>query len=126
MDSALHAMEAEGRGAIAPHRSRFAILRIVTPLSTELSGIVGARHVLERATALLVDENDALPVYHKRPRLAGFPGTRDEVIAVVRARHRARVPFVPRGAGTGLSGGALADDIVLIDRKSTRLNSSHL
>jgi glycolate oxidase subunit GlcD len=92
----------------------------VTILSTELSNIVGARHVLQRATELLVYENDALPGYHKRPRLAVFPGTRDEVIAVVRALHRARVPYVPRGAGTGLSGGALADDVVLIGLQRMR------
>jgi len=92
----------------------------VTDLPTELSDIVGARHVLQRATELLVYENDALPGYHKRPRLAVFPGTRDEVIAVVRALHRARVAFVPRGAGTGLSGGALADDVVLIGLQRMR------
>ena len=92
----------------------------MTDLPTELSDIVGARHVLQRATELLVYENDALPGYHKRPRLAVFPGTRDEVIAVVRALHRARVAFVPRGAGTGLSGGALADDVVLIGLQRMR------
>ena len=92
----------------------------MTDLPTELSDIVGARHVLQRATELLVYENDALPGYHKRPRLAVFPNTRDEVIAVVRALHRARVAFVPRGAGTGLSGGALADDVVLIGLQRMR------
>jgi glycolate oxidase subunit GlcD len=92
----------------------------VTDLSIELTNIVGARHVLERATELLVYENDALPGYHKRPRLAVFPGTRDEVIAVVRALHAARAPFVPRGAGTGLSGGALADDVVLLGLQRMR------
>jgi glycolate oxidase subunit GlcD len=48
------------------------------------------------------------------PSLAVFPGTRDEVVAVVRALAAAGVPFVPRGAGTGLSGGALANDVVLL------------
>ncbi len=42
-----------------------------------------------------------------------FPGTRDELIAVVRELATARIPFVPRGSGTGLSGGALADGVVL-------------
>ena len=92
----------------------------MSSLPSELSAIVGARHLLERPTELLVYENDALPGYHKRPRLAVFPGTRDEVIAVVRALHRARVPYVPRGAGTGLSGGALADDVVLIGLQRMR------
>ena len=42
----------------------------MTDLSTELTAIVGARHVLERPTELLVYQSDALPGYHKRPRLA--------------------------------------------------------
>jgi glycolate oxidase subunit GlcD len=92
----------------------------VITLANELSGIVGARHVLERPAELLVYENDGLPGYRKRPRLAVFPGTRDEAIAVVRALHAARVPFVPRGAGTGLSGGALADDVVLVGLQRMR------
>jgi glycolate oxidase subunit GlcD len=61
-----------------------------------------------------VYRSDGLPGYSKQPRLAVFPRTRDEVVAVVRLLAEARVPFVPRGAGTGLSGGALADDVVLI------------
>ncbi|MFI5231040.1 MAG: FAD-binding oxidoreductase [Gemmatimonadales bacterium] len=89
-------------------------------LPDELTTIVGARHVLERPTELLVYENDGLPGYRKRPRLAVFPGTRDEAIAVVRALHAARAPFVPRGAGTGLSGGALADDVVLVGLQRMR------
>jgi glycolate oxidase subunit GlcD len=92
----------------------------VTALTSELSEIVGARHLLERPTDLLVYENDALPGYHKRPRLAVFPGTRDEAVAVVRALHAARVQYVPRGAGTGLSGGALADDVVLLGLQRMR------
>ena len=92
----------------------------MTSLSTDLSRIVGARHVLERPTDLIVYENDALPGYHKRPRLAVFPGTRDEAIAVVRTLHAARAEYVPRGAGTGLSGGALADDVVLLGMQRMR------
>jgi len=86
----------------------------VSELSQQLRTIVGPRHVLERDAELLVYESDGLPGYHKHPRLAVFPGTREETIAVVRALYRARMPFVPRGAGTGLSGGALADDVVLL------------
>jgi glycolate oxidase subunit GlcD len=55
-----------------------------------------------------------LPGYTKQPRLGVFPRTRDELVAVVRLLAERGVPFVPRGAGTGLSGGALADDVVLI------------
>ena len=59
-------------------------------------------------------EADGLPGYQARPSLAVFPGTRAEVISVVRLLASAGLPFVPRGAGTGLSGGALADGIVLL------------
>jgi glycolate oxidase subunit GlcD len=49
------------------------------------------------------------------PRLVVLPGTREELIAVIRILADAGVPFVPRGAGTGLSGGALAGgDAVLV------------
>jgi glycolate oxidase subunit GlcD len=83
-------------------------------LESQLASIVGARYVRSRAAELLVYESDGLPGYRKRPSLAVFPGTRDEVVAVVQLLARDRVPFVPRGAGTGLSGGALADGVVLI------------
>ncbi len=83
-------------------------------LGATLAAIVGDRRVMQRASALIAYTSDGLPGYHQTPSLAVFPGTRDELIAVVRALAAARVPFVPRGAGTGLSGGALADGTVLI------------
>jgi glycolate oxidase subunit GlcD len=83
-------------------------------VSGELAAIVGSRRVLERPTSLVAYASDGLPGYQQTPSLAVFPGTRDELIDVVRALARAGVPFVPRGAGTGLSGGALADGTVLI------------
>ena len=57
---------------------------------------------------------DGLPGYRRQPTLVVIPGTRDEVIDVVRLLAKHNVPFVPRGAGTGLSGGALADGVVLL------------
>src|SRR5690242_7627291 len=83
-------------------------------LATRLAGIVGAQHVLNRPSELLVYNSDGLPGYRRQPRLAVFPGTRAEAVAVVRLLAEEKIPFVPRGAGTGLSGGALADDIVVI------------
>lgn len=83
-------------------------------LATDLAEIVGSQHVLSRSSELLVYNSDGLPGYRRQPRLAVFPGTRDEAIAVVRLLAAKKVSFVPRGAGTGLSGGALADDIVLV------------
>src|ERR1700736_2756101 len=83
-------------------------------VADRLAEIVGDRHVLSRPSELLVYNSDGLPGYRKQPRLAVFPGTRDEAIAVVELLPEERLPFVPRGAGTGLSGGALADDIIVI------------
>jgi glycolate oxidase len=78
-------------------------------LAARLAAVVGPRHVLRRPTELRVYDADGLPGYHRQPLLAVLPGTREEVVAVVRLLAAEGVPFVPRGAGTGLSGGALAD-----------------
>ena len=84
-------------------------------LADALRAIVGERGVLVHASELLAYGTDGLPTYRRPPGLAVFPRTRDEVVAVVRLLARDGVPFVPRGAGTGLSGGALAaDDAVLV------------
>jgi glycolate oxidase subunit GlcD len=86
----------------------------VATLATALEQIVGAAHLLTRPLSLLVYRSDGLPGHRAMPSLAVFPGTRDEVTRVVRVLAEAGVPFVARGAGTGLSGGALADGIVLL------------
>jgi glycolate oxidase subunit GlcD len=83
-------------------------------LARALAKVVGDAHVLERQSELLSYTSDGLPGYRLRPSLAVFPGTRDETVEVVRLLAREGVPFVPRGAGTGLSGGALADGVVLL------------
>jgi glycolate oxidase subunit GlcD len=97
---------------IAPQDS--ATPAIGRALADRLAAIVGEKRVLLRPSELLTYASDALPSYNKRPGLAVFPGTRDEVVAVVRELARSNVPFVPRGAGTGLSGGALAEGAVLL------------
>ncbi|HEY6089955.1 MAG TPA: FAD-linked oxidase C-terminal domain-containing protein [Gemmatimonadaceae bacterium] len=83
-------------------------------VADRLAEIVGDRHVLIRPSELLVYNSDGLPGYRRQPRLAVFPGNRAETIAAVRLLADEGLSFVPRGAGTGLSGGALADDIVVI------------
>src|SRR2546428_2095383 len=52
---------------------------------------------------------DGLPTHRRVPGVVVLPGTREEVIAVVQLLASQGVAFVPRGAGTGLSGGALAE-----------------
>jgi glycolate oxidase subunit GlcD len=79
-----------------------------------LSAIVGPKWVKSRPSELAPYDTDGLPGYRATPALAVFPATRDELIAVVRALAATGTPWVPRGAGTGLSGGSLANDVVLI------------
>jgi len=83
-------------------------------LIATLERIVGDRWVKRRATELLPFDSDGLPGYRAQPSLAVFPGTTDEVKRVIQALADANIAFVPRGAGTGLSGGSLANDIVVL------------
>ena len=90
-------------------------------LARDLSAIVGVTHVREARAQRVTYAMDGLPTHRRVPDLVVLPGTREELIAVVRLLAALGVPFVPRGAGTGLSGGALADEgTVLV--VLTRLN----
>ncbi|HEX8118740.1 MAG TPA: FAD-binding protein, partial [Pyrinomonadaceae bacterium] len=64
--------------------------------------------VISEPEELLVYECDGLTHYRHRPRAVVFPASTEEVAEVLKLLARERVPLVPRGAGTGLSGGALA------------------
>jgi glycolate oxidase len=72
-----------------------------------LRRVVGDRNVLDDALELLTYECDALPHLRESPAAVALPATAAEVQEVVRLCARERVPFVARGHGTGLSGGAL-------------------
>ena len=77
-------------------------------LIDNLIAIVGRENVLSQPDELLVYECDGLPQHKHRPRAVVFPASTEETSAIMRELARANVPFTPRGAGTGLSGGALA------------------
>jgi glycolate oxidase subunit GlcD len=84
-------------------------------LVSELRGIVGNEGLLTDPASLLVYESDGLTAYRLSPRAVVLPRGTQQVAAVVSVLARAGVPFVPRGAGTGLSGGALAlEDAVVL------------
>ncbi len=76
-------------------------------LLDELRRIVGDEHTLTHEQRLKTYESDGLLQYAVMPGAVVLPDTAEQVVAVVRACHRAEVPFVARGAGSGLSGGAL-------------------
>ena len=92
-----------------------------TGLAAELAAIVGPQWVRSRKAELATYRADGLPTHESTPGLVVLPANREQVIEVVRLLHRHRVPFVARGAGTGISGGALADQnsVLLV---LTRLN----
>jgi glycolate oxidase len=83
--------------------------------------ISGAEHVLTDRHDLRTYESDGLRHYKRPPAVAVLPGSADEVCDLVRACYEVKVPWVARGAGTGLSGGSIpVEDGVLI--VLTRLN----
>jgi glycolate oxidase subunit GlcD len=82
----------------------------VSGLLAALREIVGAEGLLARPEDLLVYEADGLTVHGALPSAVVLPRDKLEVARVVRACRAHGVPFVPRGAGTGLSGGAIALD----------------
>ncbi|MGH7865884.1 MAG: FAD-binding oxidoreductase [Candidatus Binataceae bacterium] len=73
----------------------------------ELRAIVGADGIVTHASELKVYECDGWTIEKCAPDVLVLPRTTGEVSAVLRALHRRGVAFVPRGAGTGLSGGTL-------------------
>lgn len=84
-------------------------------LIRRLTKVVGKRNVLTRAGELLPFESDALTIHRAPPAAVVFLRTAEELRDVVRVLGDAGIPFVPRGAGTGLSGGALADGKVILE-----------
>jgi len=87
----------------------------VGALIEEIRTIAGGEHVVTQPEALRTYESDGLLHLSATPGAVVLPGSAEEVQAVVAACHRAGVPFVARGAGSGLSGGALpVEDGVLI------------
>ena len=76
-------------------------------LRRELEALVGAGAVLADPDELLVYESDGLTLLRALADFVVFPTSAEQVSAVVRLANREGLPFVARGAGTGLSGGCL-------------------
>ncbi|WP_425058718.1 putative FAD-linked oxidoreductase [Sporomusa carbonis] len=82
----------------------------VTPeLIAELKNILGDRYVSTDSDKLEMYKTDeeANPKYHHLPEVVVFPENTEQVAAVVRLANKYLVPVTPRGAGTGLAGGAI-------------------
>jgi len=76
-------------------------------LAAQFRRIVDQAYILTREEELRPYECDGLSAYRHLPLIVVLPADIDEVQAVMRICHREQVPVVARGAGTGLSGGAL-------------------
>jgi glycolate oxidase len=88
---------------------------VTAAFQEEVAAVVSPGGLISELAQLRTYECDGLTGYRVTPALVVLPATTEEVAAVVRLCARDRVPFVARGAGTGLSGGALpvADGIVI-------------
>jgi glycolate oxidase len=76
-------------------------------LVDRLRAAVGAGAVLTSPSELVVYECDGFTIEKNRPDVVVFPTSTEQVVQVVRACNEMNVPFLPRGAGTSLSGGCL-------------------
>ncbi|NCT82511.1 MAG: FAD-binding protein [Comamonadaceae bacterium] len=72
-----------------------------------LAPLLPAHALLWQPESTTPYECDGLTAYRQRPLAVALPETEDQVAAVLKACHRLGVPVVARGAGTGLSGGAM-------------------
>ncbi|KHD05240.1 glycolate oxidase subunit GlcD [Candidatus Thiomargarita nelsonii] len=78
-----------------------------TQLITQLQAILPTASVLHETEELRPYECDGLSAYRKLPWVVILPDTIEQIQTIMRLCHRLNVPVVARGAGTGLSGGAL-------------------
>ena len=90
---------------------------------TDLKKIVKAENVLDHEDEIRPFETDALSAYKQKPLIVIFPENTKEVSKILQYCNQKRIKVVPRGAGTGLSGGALplADSILLCLGKFIKL-----
>jgi glycolate oxidase len=80
----------------------------ITPrIIAELRAMLGDDGVISEMAELRTYESDGLASYRATPGVVVLPTSTEQVRDVVRLCARERIPFVPRGSGTGLSGGAL-------------------
>jgi glycolate oxidase len=88
-----------------------------------LRAIVPGEGVVAAPREMRVFETDGLSAYRQLPLCVVLPDTTAQVSAILRYCHDNRIPVVPRGAGTGLSGGALplADGVLLAMGKFNRI-----
>ncbi len=83
-------------------------------IERRLRALLPAKAVVAKRQELLAYDCDGLTLHRHQPPLVVLPETTEQVAAVVRLCAELEVPFVARGNGTGLSGGAVAESEALV------------
>ncbi|MDX2254280.1 MAG: glycolate oxidase subunit GlcD [Pseudanabaenaceae cyanobacterium bins.39] len=108
------------------------LLKINTPTNPDInwqaiadamSTVIGDRYVVRTREELLAYECDGLTSYKQQPALVALPSSTSEVAEIIKICDRYQIPFVARGSGTGLSGGALplANSVLIVTSRMNRI-----
>src|SRR5229473_3835142 len=113
-DQALRSLRTQPRARGPP-----GLMGLEPEVLNELSRAVGGEHVITSSNDLRIFERDA-SIEGATPDAVVLPANTAEVSAVIKIAAKHRIPVVPRGAGTGLSGGAVTNhgvgmEVVLAD-----------
>jgi glycolate oxidase len=110
-------------GAVRPVPATAPRAAAAAAIAPQLAEIVGRANVITDPRQLRTYECDGLTTYRCIPAIAVLPETAEQVAAIVRACTDAGLPYVARGSGTGLSGGALApaDGVLIVTAKMRRV-----
>ena len=94
----------------------------------ELERIVGAGGLVHTPEGRLVYECDMHTFYKGAPDAVALPKTADEVVDIVNLCRRDHVAVVPRGSGTGLSGGALpvSEGVLIVLARLRRIRTQDI
>ena len=98
---------------------------LVPTVAYRLRAIVGSDHVITQPDRLVAYESDGLTAYRVAPRAVVLPETTEQVSKVLEVLHGEGIDVIPRGAGTGLSGGALptSDGVIVGTARMNRILS---
>src|SRR3974377_1914274 len=81
-------------------------MALPTPILSELRAAIGSEAIATDAATLTAYAYDGTWA-EQRPAVVLHPTTTEQVSAILRVADRERIPIVPRGAATGLAGGAV-------------------
>ncbi|WP_089313007.1 FAD-linked oxidase C-terminal domain-containing protein [Actinomadura mexicana] len=96
---------------------------MLTALGPRLEALLGTDRVITDPVRLRTYECDGLTNHRSTPGVVVLPDTAEQIAAIVRECAAAGVPYVARGSGTGLSGGALprTDGVLIVTSRMNRI-----